>query len=223
MRIDPHSIPCNRLRRAECLRAGGDHSAGHGSIDIVSARGRRVLVHDRRIVVIVYDSGANRSVRNIDALYIGAAHRIRRDVYLARSQREPPYLGPRNSTYPRDKGGSIDRSLISCLLRSLRRRHPRPCAFIVDPTSVMERSKSPRLLVDPRVPPRFNIIPMAIAIRSPVWFRHTREPQIPIIGTPAPRAIFIQVLVAYDVETYCFEREFSHRRSRLAAQASNWS
>src|SRR5271157_5196892 len=63
----------------------------------------------------------------------------------------------------------------------------------------MERRKSPWLVVYPGVAPGFDVVPMAVVIRSPIRFGGTWKPYVAILGGVPPGAVLVQVLVAHNV------------------------
>ncbi len=79
--------------------------------------------------------------------------------------------------------------------RSRRTWHPTPSAADNDPPAIVEGSKTPWLVVNPRPAPGRDPNPVAVAIGSPAGDTRTREPDraIPLHGAPA--TVIIQVFV----------------------------
>src|SRR5215469_1622648 len=75
-------------------------------------------------------------------------------------------------------------------------RHPTPHSIYVDPAAVVERSKAPRRIVDPRVAPRIDISPVPVAIRRPAYDRRVWEPNGSVSWHRPPSTVFVEVFVA---------------------------
>src|SRR5262249_54938361 len=156
----------------------------------------------------VDDRGVHGGIGDVHVVDVGAADPIRRYVHFARSQREPTHgrgtANPNTNrevrpTNPSHERGSIHRAHISHTDHCGTARHPTPHPAYDHPTPVMKRRKSPGLIVNPRVAPRVNVNPVAIAIRSPAHNSRVREPDGSILRSVAPASVLIQVFVAYGV------------------------
>src|SRR5260370_38898978 len=76
---------------------------------------------------------------------------------------------------------------------------PAPPAREIVPAAIVERSKSPRLIVNPSPAPRSNPVPIAVAVRSPVHRNMARIPNVAVFWLIAPIAIVVEIVVADDV------------------------
>ncbi len=63
----------------------------------------------------------------------------------------------------------------------------------------MKGRKSPRLVIHPGIAPGLDVDPVAVVIGSPILDGCARKPNIAVVGSSAPGAVIIQVLIAHDV------------------------
>src|SRR5207245_1649563 len=131
------------------------------------------------VVVIIYDRGVHRRIRDVDVCNVGAADAIRRHIDFTRCQREP---GDADSTAsadsdayakvwpadPGDKRGGVNRSYIRDTDDGARRaRHPAPDSANRNPAAVVKWRKAPRSIIYPGPAPGRNQHPVAVAIGRP--------------------------------------------------------
>src|SRR5439155_21249699 len=153
-----------------------------------------VFVDDNIVVVIVDDDVVHGRVGDVDVCDVSAADAIRRHIDFARRKRKP---GDADSTAasdsnanaevrsadPGDESRSVNRTHVGYAHNGAgRARYPAPNAANGNPTAVMEGSKAPRLIVDPRPAPRRNPNPVAVAIGSPAHDGRMRKPSGAIFG-----------------------------------------
>ena len=175
---DVHQIARNRLAVAKCILRN-------------RRRGHRLIT-----VVDVVDVGYVRNVSDVDVAHIGHVDlpQIYRAVVipgierLARTERKPRCHTSNPNAYGEptsaDKGHE-GRTVNRCDPDwSWQPAPPRPNLY---PAAVVEGSKSPRRVVNPRPAPRLNPNPTAIAIRHPSHGNARRIPDRARKRLPSPR------------------------------------
>ena len=187
---------------------GGRNGVHLRPVLISNVRDVRRLVHINVVVDVGHlhavDDGG---VRDVHVGHVPLADVVRRAIHVTRSQREPRHACGRATSDHSDSpmraaNPSYQRWRIHgphvrhAHYRSRRRRHPTPHATDNHPASIVERSKTPRLIVNPGPSPRRNPNPVAVAIRSPADDGGAREPHVAVFRHGAPAAVFIEVFVA---------------------------
>src|SRR5262249_14685094 len=118
-----------------------------------------------RDLSVVGDEG----IRNIHVTQVAGAHRIFRNINLARRKRHPamrpailrPVSAAAVPIRPRHEPRRKYRAPVT------RAWNPTPTVAQIGPTTVMERRESPGVIVDPRPAPGADPVPAAEAVRRP--------------------------------------------------------
>ena len=130
---------------------------------------------------------------DVDAIHVSLAHVIRRHVHFSRTEREPSYVAAEASRTPADEDDQ--RRRIHGLHRD-RTGDPTPASADAHPASVVERSITPRRVIDPRIAPRRNPRPVAGMVRSPANFNPVGKPNVAVLAVVTPVAVVIEIFVA---------------------------
>ena len=178
------------------------HAMGFNDHFVVDDRRRDSLVYVANVVnvnvvdvvVVVGDviDVRNARVANIDRLKIISADMVIRDIRLAISEREPAH----SDAGAADPGHERRRIAGTHPQGS---RDPAPSSSHKHPAAIMERSESPRRVVDPGPTPRFDPGPMSIAVRRPSRFDPGGKPHAAVSTNLSPGAILIEVFVSNHV------------------------
>ncbi len=205
----------HRLCRSEGFVRGGGHGARYALIDIFNVCDIRVVhdvrvvhsdvfVHHGVVVVVVHNRRVHRSIRNIYVVHVSAADGIGRHVDFTRSQGEPGNARadshahtPMRATDPGNQRWRIHRTNVRHAHndRSGCAGYPTPNAANSHPPAIVEGSKAPGFIIDPRPAPRGNPNPMAVAIGCPADDRGVRKPDPAVFGYRAPATVVIKVFV----------------------------
>src|SRR6185369_16692028 len=181
------------------------HAAIHALVDVLH-------VLEIMVVVLVVDNGRvivrdvgdvlDVRVRNVYVAHIVVAGVIVRIVRLTPSKRHPSHAvtaaernsyTPVRSTKPCHQRRRIYRTIVS------RSGAPRPTIRGIDPTSIVERGKSPPSVVNPGPSPRLDPCPVSISIWSPTNRYSSRDPHIAVGRHRAPVTVLIQVFITDDI------------------------
>src|SRR4029077_5614456 len=120
----------------------------------------------------------HRRVGDIHVIHIGPAHAISRNIDFSGRQWKPSNAG-RESRATANEGYE---SWSPNRANHNRSRHPEPATACESPASVVERSKSPRLIFAPSPSPGPDICPVAKSIRSPTDDHGARPPASSVSG-----------------------------------------
>src|SRR5260221_9032117 len=66
----------------------------------------------------------------------------------------------------------------------------------------MKWREPPRLVIHPRIAPRLDIGPVSVMIGSPIPDGRAGKPHVAVVGSSAPGATIVQVLITHDVSRY---------------------
>ena len=153
-----------------------------------------VVVDDRGVVDIGHLGHANPRVRDVHVVHIARAGAIPRHKNFARCKREPSHAGAdanskaeTSSAHECDQSWRIDRPGID------RTRYPAPRSSYKCPPSIVEGSKTPRLVFNPSPAPRRDPNPVTVAVGGPSGSDYSGRPHWAIARGIAPVAVLIQV------------------------------
>src|SRR6266478_597645 len=151
-----------------------------------------VRVHEINVAnVRVEDiSVADKSIAFVDPLKELVAAVEPRKERFAEAKREPADAEAKASAKETDKGRPIDRRAKN------RARAPAPPSAKIVPSAIVVRSKSPRCIINPGPAPRADVVPVAIAIRSPAWGDIVGIPDVAVFRLILPRTVVIEIAVA---------------------------
>src|SRR5258708_1754322 len=210
-RIHFHQVASHGLSRRKGLMGSGGNRVRSGLVLIRDVGHVDGLV-DVDVVVHVGDVRLvdDRSVGNVDILHVALADVIGRTVDVTRTEREPRDANSATtadsnadaevrSSDPRHQGRCVDRAYINDSDRTRRARHPTPDASHDDPAAIVERRKTPRLIINPGPAPGRNPSPVAVTIGSPADHGGVRQPNGAVFGNGAPAAVVVEVFVADNV------------------------
>ena len=203
--INFHHVMPDRARRGKGFVRCGGYAVRRGLVHVFDVGD--VFVDDDSVVVIIYDRGVHRRIRDVDVSNVGAADAIRRHVDFTRRQREP---GDADSTAsadsdayakvwpadPGDKRGSVNRAHVGNTYDGARRaRHPAPDSANRNPAAVMEWRKAPRSIIYPGPAPGRNPHPVAVAIGRPADDSCVWKPNRAVLGHLAPASVFVEIFI----------------------------
>src|SRR6267154_2524396 len=179
-----------------------------------SSVNERVVVHDRDAVVhalvnvghvrdmvdghVVVDicdlHVGDASISDVYVLNVTRASPIPGNEYFSRPQREPSNATAHaNSNAKSSTSDKCNQSRRVNRSDSYRSRNPAPAAACKCPSTIVERSEAPRLILHPSPSPRPHICPVSIAVWSPA-IRHThRRPHVAVSTNVVPAAIVVEV------------------------------
>src|SRR5271157_464002 len=195
--IDLHHVALHRLGAAKRVRIN---------------RGRRDCLIAVVNVVNVRDVG---DIGDVDVTHIGNVYLLQIDItvvipgikWLPRSQREPCSDTPNAKAHgkswtpdERDERRPIDRH------NRYRTGKPAPPWPDLDPPPVVERSESPRCVVNPGPAPRLDPRPASITVRTPATRQPCRIPDRPILGDRGPASVAIEIVISGHIRVYILAR-----------------
>ncbi len=196
----------DRLRAGKSTLRNHRHRTPNIPVHVVHVGdGRASIIDDRGVVNIGDGGGVDRGVADIHLVHIAAAHTVRWHVNFTRTQREPSHVAAdadanAASTDEDHQSGCIHRPHIH------RSGYPAPPAADDHPASIVVGRIAPWGVIDPRVSPGRNPVPVALAIRRPAWAYIVWVPDMTIVPIIAPASIVIQVFVADDIAGHIFRR-----------------
>src|SRR6516165_7804457 len=180
-------------------------AAVHGlPVDERAVRGGGHRVNVMRIGVVeiaiaaAVEAVVKESIVDVDVVPVAVV--VPRMEGFAPAEREPAETGaPAKSnaethTKTGAKPADIGRSIIWS--GPNRPRAPTPVATEIVPAAIVEGSKTPRSIVDPRPAPRADVGPVAVAVRSPVGRNIVGNPNVAVGGFFFPGAVVVEVAVA---------------------------
>src|SRR6516164_1227526 len=174
-------------------------AAVHGlPVDKRAVRGGGHRVNVMRIGVVeiaiaaAVEAVVKESIVDVDVVPVAVAAVVPRMEGFAPAEREPAEAGA--PAKPGAKPADIGRSIIWS--RPNRPRAPTPVATEIVPAAIVEGSKTPRSIVDPRPAPRADVGPVAVAVRSPVRGNIVGNPNVAVGGFFFPGAVVVEVAVA---------------------------
>src|SRR5690348_9930627 len=139
---------------------------------------------------------ANPRIADVDVGDKSPARMPPRTERFAIAQREPAHAAAKPkaaATVEPYESRSVERPA------KTRTRAPAPASAKIIPPAVVERRKSPRVIVNPRPAPGTHPAPIAPAIRRPADGNDARIPYCAVIRNLAPRAVIVQIVVAGNV------------------------
>ena len=151
-----------------------------------------------KVVVVDIGDVSDARVGDIDLVEIAATHAIPGDERFTKTQRTPAKAAAETDSdtevaaKPADQRGSIVRASIN------RTGSPSPPAASIDPTAIVERSESPRRIINPRPSPRVFPNPVTSGVRRPTGI-HPRGPYLPVLGSVAPASVFVEIIGTHHV------------------------
>src|SRR5204863_7047656 len=149
-------------------------------------------------------SVADKSIPFIDPLKELVTAVEPREERFAKTQREPADSKPETAAEKAHKSRTVNRGTIK------RTGAPAPPAAKIVPSAIVERSKSPRCIVNPSPPPRAYPVPIAIAVGSPVRRDVVGIPDMAILRLVLPRTGIVEVAITImSRDTYFAETELS--------------
>ena len=182
------------------------HRAPNIPVHVVHIGDVRGLIIDDGVVIDVGDGGGvDRGVADIHLVHVATADLVRRHVNFARTQREPSHIAAdadadATSTDEDHQCGRIHGPHIH------RSGYPAPAAAHGYPASIVEGRIAPGGVIDPRVSPGSNPVPVALAIWRPAWGDIVWVPDVTIVPIVAPASMVIQIFVADDIAGHILRR-----------------
>src|SRR5262249_28002430 len=82
---------------------------------------------------------------------------------------------------------------------SNRSGNPAPAAAHKRPAAIVERSKAPRLVVNPGPSPGGHIYPVPVTVRCPASRNTHGRPDVPLIPFFVPASVFIEIFVTVHI------------------------
>ena len=214
---DPRAYgrPGNLLRvygnrgASDGLRAGKGTLRNHRHrtlnipVHVVHIGDVRAFIDDGGVIDIRDGGGVDRGVADIHLVHVATADLVRRHVNFARTQREPSHIAAETPAASADEdhqrrcihGPHIHRS-----------GYPAPAAAHGYPASIVEGRIAPGGIIDPRVSPGSNPVPVALAIGRPAWGDIVWVPDVTIVPIVAPASMVIQIFVADDIAGHILRR-----------------
>jgi hypothetical protein len=177
---------------------------GHGSVAVHVVRAARIDAAVRARAVVCGKSPVNRNPQ-VERRHESRAHGKRRKIKFTEAQREPTDHRISDHRVCReivegDQRWSVIRTNHDCAW------NPSPPAVHENPAAVMERSITPRSVVNPAPAPGIYPSEMAEPVRSPVGRHVGREPDRTKRSNHLPRAELVQIGIAGDVARYVARR-----------------
>src|SRR6266481_5784430 len=195
-RLDSDGVGHLRGSQGSCRQVRGSAVDGLAACkSIATRRGHGihvVRVHEINVAnVRVEDiSVADKSIAFVDPLKELVAAVEPRKERFAEAKREPADAEAKASAKETDKGRPIDRRAKN------RARAPAPPSAKIVPSAIVVRSKSPRCIINPSPAPRADVVPVAIAIRSPAWGDIVGIPDVAVFRLILPGTVVIEIAVA---------------------------
>jgi hypothetical protein len=196
IRRNVERFPADRPRMHQHVTIHCDHSTRRTHVRIMHLR-NSAMPPSVHIVIIVGDvrDVHDPRVRDVHVAEVAASVTVPGIERLTESQRTPTYAtaeseahSPSRTAEPCNQCRSVNRTHV------IRSRRPSPIIVVVNPTAVMERSESPRRVVNPGPSPRADPNPMPVMIRSPS--RSDRgHPNWTVRRNFAPHTVVIQIFV----------------------------
>ena len=182
----------HRLRAHERVLRNHHHCALHIPVRIRNVGDVCGVVNDRRVIDVGHLRNVHRGIADVDAVHVCLADVIRRHINFPRTKRKPSYISSPASRTSADE--DHERWGVHCLYRHWS-GYPTPASTDRNPATVVKRRIAPWGVIDPRVAPGIDPIPMASVIRSPSGF-HLGIPDVPVIRIIAPVAMVIEIVIA---------------------------
>jgi hypothetical protein len=192
-RVNVALIARQRLAGFETLLGGGGYCPGYPAIHIGDVIDRGVI-HDCGVVDVIDDGRVDTGVGDIDVVQIPPTHGIRGHIYFAGAQCKP--ADGRARTNPSHQRWRVHRTHIGNIDPARRCRYPTPASSHGNPTTIVERRKSPGPRVDPGIAPWGHVRPMSDVIRRPPRLQSAWIPNVAVLGRVGPCALIIKVFTA---------------------------
>src|SRR4029077_12249544 len=195
-RLDPDRVGHSRALesgRREMDAATVDSLAVHENLAVNGSHGADIMrVHEIDVAnVRVEDvSVADKRIALVDSLEEFVAAVEPREEWLAETQREPANAETKASAEETDKGRPIDRRTKDGA------RAPAPPAREIVPAAIVIGSKTPRRIVNPSPTPGADVVPVTVAVRSPVRANIVGIPDMAIFRLILPGTVVVEIAVA---------------------------
>ena len=163
----------------------------------------RVVIDNRGVVDVRDRGGIDRRIADVDPIHILPADVVRGHINFPRTQRKPSHItAEANANANSSSSSTANKHHQRGRIYGLHRDgsgHPTPASADRDPASVMEWRVAPGRVIDPRISPGSNPVPVALVIRRPACFNTVGVPDVAVVRIVAPVAIVIQILIADDI------------------------